>query len=157
MGVAGVEMVKAIEAWPPPGIGFDTSNCMVPGTASSVGATAVVNCEELTKVTFCGAPFHVRVEPARKFDPLMPKVNPPLPAASVFGEMEAMAGKGFCCEGELEPPQEESSRERQITNAKAEHKRTGEIGWGAITRLTPIGLVYLPVLFTCALGYLKRR
>ena len=51
-GAAGTETLKVIEAWPPPGCGFETTSWMVPVAANCVAAMVVVNCEELTKVAF---------------------------------------------------------------------------------------------------------
>jgi hypothetical protein len=124
---------------------------MVPGTASNVGATAVVNCEGLTNVTFCGAPFHVRVELARKFDPLMPNVNPPLPAAPVFGEMEAMAGTGFCAGGggdDEPPPQEDNRMDMQQGRQRGNNRRALAIAIRIPQSIWILRILWVPVRIT---------
>jgi hypothetical protein len=87
-GAAGGETVKVVVAWPPPGAGFETMSCTFLALASSVGETAVLSCEEPTKVTFRWIPFQARVELGRKFDPLTVSVNPALPAAMELGETD---------------------------------------------------------------------
>jgi len=71
----------------------------------------VVSCEELTKVTFCCAPFHVSVDVDTKFEPLIASVKPAVPAAAVDGETDEILGAGFGGGGGgLPPPPQEQSK-----------------------------------------------
>jgi hypothetical protein len=118
-GEAGADMVKEVDACPPPGCGFDTASWTVPGAASCVAETEVVNSEALMKVTFCCAPFQVSVEVARKFDPLIVKVKLAAPAAALDGETDWIAGTGFEGGGGGElgpPPQEDNTKAKPQKN-----------------------------------------
>jgi hypothetical protein len=119
IGAEGADMLKFAEDCPPPGVGFDTTSWTVPGAASCVAETEVVNSEALMKVTFCCAPFQVSVEVARKFDPLIVKVKLAVPAAALDGETDWIAGTGFEGGGGGElgpPPQEDNTKAKPQKN-----------------------------------------
>jgi hypothetical protein len=127
-GVAGAEIVKVIEAWPPPGWGFETISWVVPVPANCVAAMVVVNCEELTKVTFCCVPFQFSVELARKFEPETVSVKPALPAVAAAGETDSMAGTGFSVgatggEELLFPPQEHNTKDKHQGRQRGNNRR----------------------------------
>jgi hypothetical protein len=127
-GVAGAEIVKGIEAWPPPGWGFETASWMVPVPANCVAAMVVVSCVELTKVAFCCVPFQLSVELARKFEPLTVSVKPALPAVAAVGETDSMAGTGFSVGAtggeELPfPPQEDNTKDKQQSRQTGNNRR----------------------------------
>jgi hypothetical protein len=57
----------------------------VPLELRSAEETATVSSEGLTKVTWRELPFHVIVELARKFEPVMVNVKPFAPAGALLG------------------------------------------------------------------------
>jgi len=63
-----------------------------PAAATSLAPMAAVSWVALRNVVARATPFHCTVEPATKFVPFALKVNAPLPAATLVGDIEPSVG-----------------------------------------------------------------
>jgi len=103
----------------------------VPLAFKSADATAIVSCDEPPSAACLAAPFQETVELERKPEPVIVRVKPPVPAAALVGEMDWIAGAGFCVGGGggvvLPPPQEQSSPPATIHAAESTNLQGGFI------------------------------
>ena len=88
VGAPGDEMMKAEEAWPPPGAGLVTVTVAVPLAAKFTLEIAAVIWDPPTTVASFAVPFQVTVELETKFDPEIVSVKLLVPAAAVDGEID---------------------------------------------------------------------
>jgi hypothetical protein len=94
LDVNGV-IVNGVEAEaPPPGLGFKTVTCGVPGDARSETAMVAVSLLLLTKVVALAASFHCTIETGKNEDPFTVRVIGAAPACALTGAIEETVGIG---------------------------------------------------------------
>ena len=93
----------------------------VPLELKSADETGIETCEELTIDACLAIPFQVTVELERKFDPVIVKAKPFVPAAALVGEIDWTAGTGFSAGGGggVEPPPHEQNNTADTQHIRA--------------------------------------
>jgi hypothetical protein len=93
---------------PPPGARLRTVTTAVPAISMSAAGIVAVNCVPDLYVVTRSEPFQRTTEPLMKLVPFTVSIKPAVPAVTVVGEIDVVAGTGAmvvnCCGFEIPPP-----------------------------------------------------